>query len=91
MKISYDPAKREKTLAEREFDFDDASSVIDGPGALTAVDDRLDYGEERLVTYGWLNEVAVAVVWTKRDRGQRIISMRRMHEEETDYVGLERP
>jgi uncharacterized protein len=84
MKISYDPAKREKTLAERELDFDDASSVIDGPGALTAVDDRL-------VTYGWLNEVAVAVVWTKRDRGQPIISMRRMHEEETDYVGLERP
>jgi uncharacterized protein len=91
MKISYDPAKREKTLAVRGLDFEDASLVIDGPGALTVVDDRLDYGEERLVTYGWLSEVAVAVVWTKRDAWRRIISMRRMHEEETDYVGLERP
>jgi uncharacterized DUF497 family protein len=91
VKISYDPVKRSKTLTERVLDFEDASLVIDGPGALTVVDDRLDYGEERLVTYGWLNKVAVAVVWTKRNGGQRIISMRRMHEEEADYVGLERP
>jgi uncharacterized protein len=91
MEISYDPVKRDATLLARGLDFEDASSVIDGPGALTAVDDRLDYGEERLVTYGWFNEAAVAVVWTKRDGRRRIISMRRMHEEETDYVGLERP
>jgi uncharacterized protein len=91
VKLSYDPVKRDTTLTERGLDFEDASAVIDGPNALTAVDDRLDYGEERLVTYGWLRNVAVALVWTKRDDGRRIISMRRMHEEETDHVGLERP
>jgi uncharacterized DUF497 family protein len=46
VRITYDPAKRAKTLAERELDFEDAAEVFAGP-VLTARDDRWDYGEER--------------------------------------------
>jgi uncharacterized DUF497 family protein len=31
MAITFDPAKRAKTLAERQLDFEDASEVFDGP------------------------------------------------------------
>ena len=34
-------------------------------------------------------EVAVAVVWTERDNGRRVISMRRMHAWEIKHVGLD--
>jgi len=33
--------------------------------------------------------VAVAFVWTERDRGIRVISMRRMHQWEIRHVGLD--
>lgn len=58
---------------------------------LTAVDDRQGYGEPRRLTYGWLGDVAVMLVWTERGDTRRIISMRRMHEEEIGHVGLDRP
>lgn len=88
MEISFDPEKREKTLRERGLDFADAAYVFDSR-AKTAVDDRLDYGEVRHITYGWIGEVAVAVVWTERDDGRRVISMRRMHQWEIRHVGLD--
>ena len=88
MEISLDPAKREDTLRERGLDFADATAVFDGR-VKEAVDDRFDYGEVRYVTYGWLERVAVAVVWTERVGGRRVISMRRMHQWEIEYVGLD--
>lgn len=88
MEISFDPAKREETLRERGLDFADAGQVFEGR-VKTAVDDRVDYGEVRYVTYGWLQAGPVAVVWTERDGGRRVISMRRMHQEEVTHVGLD--
>lgn len=88
--MSYDPVKRAATLAGRGLDFADASKLFTGE-SLTTTDDRFDYGEVRFVTYGWLDGLAVAVVWTEREGGRRIISMRRMHEEEVINVGLGRP
>ena len=88
MEISFDPVKRDETLRERGLDFADAGSVFEGRSK-TAVDDRFDYGEVRYVTYGWMGEAAVAVVWTERENGMRVISMRRMHQWEIRHVGLD--
>lgn len=88
MTISYDPAKRDRTLAERGLDFEDAAEVFAGL-TLTASDDRYDYGEVRWLTYGYLGERAVVIVWTERDNGRRIISMRHAHAEEMQNVGLD--
>lgn len=88
MEISFDPIKRDDALRERGLDFADAGKVFDGR-IKTVVDDRFDYREMRYVTYGWLMDVAVAIVWTERDETCRVISMRRMHQWEIDYVGLD--
>ena len=88
VEIAFDPDKRDKTLRERGLDFADAGQVFEGR-TRTIVDARFDYGETRHITFGWLAKVAVAVVWVERGDVRRIISMRRMHEEEIRHVGLD--
>ena len=81
MRITYDPAKREKTLAERGLDFEDAPTVFAG-GTLTLQDDREDYGEPRFQTYGFLGQRLVMVVWTQRGADRHVISMRKCNARE---------
>jgi len=83
VKVTYDPAKRAATLAERGLDFADAGAVFEGRHA-TGRDDRRDYGEERRITAGFLAGRLVVVVWTERDGTRRIISMRYAHEREAE-------
>jgi uncharacterized DUF497 family protein len=81
MRISYDPAKHHKALAERGLDFDDAEQVFAG-NHLTVADDRKDYGEPRYITIGHIASRMVVVVWTPRKDSRRIISMRRANDRE---------
>jgi len=81
MTISFDPAKRDRTLAERGLDFADAAELLDGP-AYEFVDTRSDYGEERITTVGLLQGRMLVVVWTKRGEDRHIISMRKANERE---------
>lgn len=87
MRISFDPAKRLATLAARGLDFRDAVEVFAGH-RLEIVDDRFDYGEERLLTVGVLTGRMVIVVWTWRGEERRIISMRKANDrEQALYAG----
>jgi uncharacterized protein len=81
MDISFDPAKRDKTLAERGLDFADAGLVFAGVTA-TVQDMRRDYGEDRSITIGRLRNRRVVPVWTGRGDTRRIISMRYVHASE---------
>lgn len=81
MRITFDPAKREKTLAERGLDFKDAATVFGG-ATLTLQDDRQDYGEPRFQTYGLLGRRLVMVVWTQRGADRHVISMRKCNARE---------
>jgi uncharacterized protein len=81
MKVSYDPRKRAKTLAERGLDFDDAVHVFAGT-TIDLLDDRQDYGEPRWLTYGLLKGRMVALVWTPRGKKRHIISMRKANDRE---------
>lgn len=85
MKITCDPAKREKTLQERGIDFEDAAKVFAGR-TLTLEDDRFDYGETRFQTYGILDDRIVMVVWTPRGEARHVISMRHCHDREAKKV-----
>jgi uncharacterized DUF497 family protein len=85
MQIGYDPAKRLRTLAERGLDFEDAARVFEGR-TYTIPDDRLDYGEARFLTFGFLDERVVVLVWTSRVDGRRIISMRHANDRERQRV-----
>ncbi|NJR78250.1 BrnT family toxin [Sphingomonas corticis] len=84
MDISFDPAKRAKTLAERGLDFADAGRVFAGL-TMTRSDDRFDYPEPRFQTFGLLDERLVMVVWAEVEERRRIISMRKCNERERDW------
>lgn len=88
MEVEFDPAKRAVTLHERGLDFVDAPRLFDGR-TVTIRDDRIDYGEERWVSFGWLDGEATVIVYTWRGATMRVISMRRAHQEEMRYVGLD--
>jgi uncharacterized DUF497 family protein len=83
--ITFDPAKRDATLLNRGLDFADAPVVFAGT-VVEYFDDRFDYGEERIVTVGLLAGVVVVIVWTEREAGPHIISMRKATKgEQNDY------
>jgi uncharacterized protein len=81
---SWDEGKRRTTLAERGLDFADAELIFAGR-TMTLPDQRRDYGEPRFITAGWLRDRFVVMVWTARDDGRRIISMRYGHADEEAY------
>ncbi|MGZ8286723.1 MAG: BrnT family toxin [Allosphingosinicella sp.] len=81
MKISFDPPKREWTLVHRGLDFEEAVEVFANP-VFTFEDERRDYGETRLTTFGLLGDRVVAVVWTPRGEARHVISMRKANERE---------
>lgn len=84
MKITFDPAKRKATLENRGLDMALVGEIFAGP-TLTIPSDRT--GENRFFTIGLLNGRMVVVVWTPRDGGRRIISMRKAHESEQKLYG----
>lgn len=91
MPVSYDPAKRAKTLAERGLDFEDAIFVFEG--VTVEVDDlRKNYGERRIVCYGLLEGRLVVVGYTPRGDDRHVFSMRKANEREKNrlrpYFGL---
>ena len=51
MRITFDPAKRDATLRERQIDFLDAEGVFAGL-TYTIRDQRFAYPEERFITSG---------------------------------------
>ncbi|NDE89919.1 MAG: BrnT family toxin [Alphaproteobacteria bacterium] len=80
-KISFDPKKRELTLLDRKLDFADCNIVFHSRH-LSWIDNRRDYGEERFITVGFLNERMVVVAWTWRNKTRHIISLRKANERE---------
>ena len=86
MQISYDPRKRDETLARRGLDLANAGIVLCGP-ALTVEDDRFDYGEPRFITIGLLRARMVVVAWTPPGETYRIISMRKANDREISRYG----
>lgn len=81
MSIEYPHAKRDITLAERGLDMARAAEIFSG-ATLTVEDDRVDYGETRLITIGFLDRRMVVMVWTQRGATRRIISLRKANERE---------
>jgi uncharacterized DUF497 family protein len=77
----WDEAKRRATLEARGLDFAEAELLFAGLH-FTRRDERRPYGEPRFVTAGFLDARFVVVVWTPRDGGRRIISMRHGHDRE---------
>ena len=83
MKFVWDEKKRKKTLQERGLDFADAKKVFEG-ATFTFEDDRFDYGERRVVTFGLLGADVVVIVHTESEKEIRVISMRKGDKDEQE-------
>lgn len=81
MRITFDPAKRERTLAERGLDFEDAALVFEGV-TLEFEDTRKHYGETRIICFGLLEGRMVVVGYTPRGEDRHVFSMRKANERE---------
>ena len=86
MRISYDPAKRQKTLDERGLDFEDAPAVFAGL-TFDVEDTRRDYGETRMICFGHLAGRLVVVGYTPRGAVRHVFSMRKANEREQARIG----
>ena len=81
MRITFDPAKRVRTLAERGLDFEDAELVF--AGTTIEIDDtRRNYGERRVICYGLLAGRIVVVGYTPRGSARHVFSMRKANDRE---------
>jgi uncharacterized protein len=81
MIISFDPAKRAATLAERGLDFLDADLML-ADWTLTFEDERFDYGEPRYISVGFLAKRMVVIGWTPRGTDCHVFSMRKANDRE---------
>ena len=96
MELEWDATKRQANYTKHGLDFRDAEKVFQGI-TLTAEDNRQDYGEERFISLGLLDDMVVVVVHTARREKTRIISMRKANHrerqayEEKIFFGREAP
>ena len=81
MRVTYDLAKRAKTLADRGLDFEDAVLVFAGV-TVEVEDTRQNYGERRIICYGTLEGRMVVVGYTPRGAVRHIFSMRKANTRE---------
>ncbi len=82
MIYEWDEAKNRTNSAKHGLNFADADQVLTGP-CVTFVDDRFDYGEERLITLGLLAGRVVIIAHAPRGNDiTRIISMRKANRRE---------
>ena len=81
MLVTYDPAKRKATLDERGLDFKDAEIVFAGP-TFEVEDVRRNYGEVRVLCFGFLHGRVVVVGYTPRGADRHVFSMRKANDRE---------
>lgn len=75
--FQWNEQKNEFNIRKHGFDFEDAHKVFDLP-VLVEMDERVDYGEERWVGIGLLDERVIVVVYTETSETTvRIISLRK--------------
>jgi len=87
MQFDWDPVKARSNLAKHGVSFETASGVFNDPFAYELLDDRENYGEDRFVIVGMMQELLLSVVYTERDGIFRLISARlATRNERNEYV-----
>ena len=75
--FEWDPDKEAANLQKHGISFTQAAAAFRDPFAVDWIDDREDYGEERVVLLGMTDGSVLVVVYTERGSRIRIISARR--------------
>jgi hypothetical protein len=74
--FEWDPEKAAENLRTHGIAFEDAIHIFDDR-TIEIADTREDYGEDRIVAFGVVQGIEVAVVYTERKDVIRLISARR--------------
>ena len=80
----WDEAKRRLNLRKHGIDFADADRIFRGV-TFTAEGTREDYGEQRFLTLGLLEDQVVSVAHTEQGEEIRIISIRKATKHEARF------
>ena len=81
MRITFDLAKRARTLADRGLDFEDAAAVFEGI-TVEVEDTRRNYGERRIICFGMLAGRLVVIGYAPRGATRHVFSMRKANDRE---------
>ncbi|MEM8780474.1 MAG: BrnT family toxin [Cyanobacteria bacterium P01_G01_bin.49] len=79
--FEWDENKRQANIEKHGIDFADLDELFTKP-FLERIDNRIDYGETRIILLGQLNGVILYVVYTWRGSARRFISARRANQRE---------
>jgi uncharacterized protein len=74
--FEWDDAKAAANLAKHGVSFDQPRQAFNDPFAIDFADDREDYGENRLILFGMVENRLLVVAHTLRADNVRIISAR---------------
>lgn len=74
--FEWDDAKAAQNYADHGVTFETAKEVFRDPFAIERLDDREDYGEDRYVIVGMIDDRVLCVTYTLRNGATRIISAR---------------
>ena len=80
-KLTWHESKRQATLVDRGLDFADATLIFEGP-TLEFEDERQNYGEKRMICFGYLYGRLLVVGYVQRGDARHIYSMRKANERE---------
>jgi hypothetical protein len=84
MHYEWDDSKRGANFAKHGMDFIDAER-FEWATAIEAMDNRFDYGEERWVALGFIDNRLHVLIYTRRKKSIRLISLRRANSREREY------
>jgi len=82
--FEWDVEKAVANLRRHGVTFDQAARAVGDAFAVEVIDDRADYGEERVNLLGVCDDVILHVTYTERADRIRIISARRAQRHEQD-------
>ena len=83
MKFIWDRRKNEANIKKHELDFADTYKVFESP-MLVGLDDREDYGEDRWLGIGLMENRVVVIVFTEPEEDAiRVISFRKATTDES--------
>ena len=84
MEIEIDPAKEAANIKAHKVSLTLAHAILADPGRLDDLDDRFEYGEDRIVSLGMVRGMVFVAVWTLRGEVHRVISVRKAEKHECD-------
>ena len=84
MQFEWDSDKAALNARKHGISFELAALVFLDDDRLIAIDDRFDYGEERIITMGHIENRLHVVVYTETEDTIRIISARKANKREQE-------